>query len=131
MANRNMGTADQGEERRRCQARSQQHPCNPFSPLLQQPGPSAADSSTVAEGFRIMELFRMGKTLQIMELTINPALPSPVLNLSDTSALLLNPSRGGDSDTSLGSLFPCLTTISSFLGRNFSLHPIQISSGAT
>lgn len=48
VANRNMATADQGEEHRKCHARSQQHPCNPFSSLLQQLVPSAADESTVS-----------------------------------------------------------------------------------
>ncbi|KAK4832220.1 hypothetical protein QYF61_021067, partial [Mycteria americana] len=46
--------------------------------------------------------------------TVNLALPSPPLNmsLSTTSTRLLNTSRDGNSTTSLGSLFQCLTTLS-------------------
>ncbi|KAK4825624.1 LOW QUALITY PROTEIN: hypothetical protein QYF61_001304 [Mycteria americana] len=44
--------------------------------------------------------------------TVNLALPSPyTMSLSTTSTCLLNTSRDGDSTTSLGSLFQCLTTL--------------------
>lgn len=59
VANRNMATADQGKEHKKCHARSQQHPCNPFSSLLQQPVPSAADESTISSCSRFYLLEEM------------------------------------------------------------------------
>jgi len=63
----------------------------------------------------IMESLRLEKTTKIIEVNHQPIPTNHVTQCLST--LFLNTSRDGDSTTSLGSLFQCLTTLSE---RNFS-----------